>query len=370
MNQTSEGQVQRVDHPKRNIHLGWILAIVIPLLIVIAGLYAFSKFLYGVEYYSPTVTLEKYVDMIKTKDYTGAVNYIGLKENTFNSLGDYTTYFQNYYGDSVESYVFTERKLQRTEDSVFYDVRINKKDAQKFKLTKTGEKKLFLFDTWKVEMVQAIPTKTVAIQTPPGVALNLNGVAVTNDYKLATPTYSLDFYKNIKDDFKNLSVESYEIKDIVAISSIDAKTAAGDACEVVLQTDKDGIVTYIVKLPLPKTQEAEIKARTEVITKKYAEFVAKDVVFSALTPYLYKNTKLYDDLKEFYNGWFTPHTSYGFENVNFFDMQSFDDTHCAVGIEFNYFVYKFGKRFDYHVKYNVYLIKVEKSWLLADLSIQ
>jgi len=371
MNHSNAGQEQGKSLHKKHIHTGWVLAVVIPLIMVSAGLFVLSKFLYGAEYYSPTVQLEKYVELLRTKDYTGAMDFVGLKTSPFNRVEEFAAYFKSYYGDSVESSVFTERKLHRTEQSRFYDVQINKKAAQKFKLTKTGEKKLIYFDSWKVEMETVIPAKTAVIQVPPGVKLTLNGTAVTADYKLAVSTYTPEYYKNVKDDKMKLNMDTYQIGGLVAISSIEAVTATGEACEVsLLKEDKENNTsTNIVKLPIPADKVQELKSITETITKKYAEFVAKDVSFADLAPYLYQKTKLYDDLKEFYNGWFTGHQTYGFENVEFFSLQYFNDTHSAVGIKFKYFVTKSDKRYEYDVKYTAYLIKVGNSWLLADLSI-
>ena len=357
---------------RTRIHAGWILAVGIPLIIVLAGLFVFSKFLYGVEYYSPSVQLEKYVSLVSAGDYAGAMDFIGLKTTPFNRVEEYTAYFKDYYGGPVESSVFTERKLHRTEQSRFYDVQINKKAAQKFELTKTGEKRLFIFDSWKVKLVTAIPTKSVLIHTPPGVRILLNGTEVSDQYKLAESTYSPNYYKNVKDDNTKIKTQTYRIDGLVAISSVEAKTASGEKCEVSLletETKTAGVPTYLAVLPIPADQVAGIKAITETITKKYAEFVAKDMSFEDFAPYLYKNTKLYTDLKEFYNGWFTGHQTYGFENVEFFGLQYFDDTHYAVGIKFKYFVTKSGQRYEYDVKYTVYLLKVGKLWLLADMSI-
>ena len=356
---------------KKRRHTGWVLAVVIPLVIVIAGLFVFSKFLYGVEYYSPTVQLENYIELVRAKDYKGAMDFIGLKTASFNSLEAYTVFFQNYYGDMTgKNYVFTERKLHRTEQSNFYDVQIAKNVTQKFKLTRTGEKKLYLFDTWKVELESPIPTRTVLIHTPSGVSIDLNGTAITPEFRKTDSTFSLDYYKNVKDDNKKFAMDTYQVDGLVAITSLEAKTSGGEPCVVTLLEEKDSVSTYLVNLPIPKDQVEGLKTLTETMTKKYAEFVAKDVSFAEFSPYLYKNTKLYDDLKEFYNGWFTGHQSYGFEDLKFFGLQSFDDTHCVVGIEFKYFVYKSDVRFDYQVKYNVYLLKVQGKWLIADLIVQ
>ncbi|MHB8963952.1 MAG: hypothetical protein ACYC5K_12460, partial [Saccharofermentanales bacterium] len=70
----------RSGRPKRRFHTGWLLAFIIPLLLVAGILYVISKLLYGVEYYSPTVKLEEYVEAISTKDYTKAMEILGVEE--------------------------------------------------------------------------------------------------------------------------------------------------------------------------------------------------------------------------------------------------------------------------------------------------
>ena len=357
-------------HPKRRFHTGWLLAFVIPLLLVAGILFVISKLLYGVEYYSPTVELEKYVEAIRTKDYPRAMEMLGVGETPFNGSEEYAAFFEEYYGGKVEKYVFVERKLQETDKDVFYDVRINKTASDKFRLTKTGVKRLYVFDAWELSLVGELPTRSVVIHAIPGVKLTLNGVPVGIEYRLPEPGYTLDFYKTIKDDSRELAVESYRIDGLIAVSSLKARNDYGEECAVTLLEDKDGVSSYLVNAPIPAAQAEELKAAALEITKKYSLFIAKDITFSQLTPYLYKNTLFYDNLREFYNGWFTGHDSNGFEKVDYFGMEWFDDTHCRIGIEMNFYVYKGEKRFDYPIKYNVFLLKVGNKWLLADLSIQ
>lgn len=358
--------------PKKRFHTGWFFAFFIPLLIVTAALFLFSKFLYGLEYYSPTVELEKYVQLISEQKYAEAIEFAGFKTDSAKGVKEYTAFLKEYYGDSVKEHVFIERKLQRTANDVFYDVSINNKPAMKFKLTKTGVKRLYYFDTWKLSFAGELPSKTLVIHTVPGVVLTVNGTRIGEDRLLAKPGYSMDYYKDVKDSkYQKLDVKTYQISGLLGIASLEAATETGEKCELtLLAEDKKDIQTYLVKKPVPASELEAVKARTLAITEKYAEFVAKDAGFSQLTPYLYKNTEFYDNLKGFYNGWFTGHQSYGFENIKYRDIQAYDSTHYKVGIEFDYFVYKSDKRYDYHISYNAYLLKVGEKWLLANLSIQ
>ncbi len=355
---------------KRRFRTGWFLAFAIPLLIVAGILFAFSKFLYGIEYYSPSVELEKYVKAVGDRDYAAALEMLGISGTSFNGPDEYAAFFKTYYGSTVKTYVYVERKLQRTERDVFFDLSINKKPAQKFRLTKTGAKRLFLFDTWKISTADPFPAQSVTIRSVPGVTVTLNGQPVGDEYLLDDPGFTLDPYKNVKDEKSTIAVRAWRVDGVIAVTSVTAADADGTPCEVELTDDAVGAPVYMAHAPIPDSRADALKAAALEITKTYSEFIAKDVSFSKLSPYLYKNSLFYDNLLEFYNGWFTGHESYGFENIRYFGLERYDDSHYRVGIAMDYYVYKKDKRYDYDIKYNLYLLKSGEKWLLADLSIQ
>ena len=350
---------------------GWFFAISIPLVIVIASLYLFSKLLYGFEYYSPAVTVEDYFELIRNDQYEQAMDMVGIEGDQLNDRSRMIAYFKDLYGDKIESVAYAERKLQRTEDKVYIDAYINGKTTQKFVLTKTGEKRMRFFDTWTLALVDDIPKTSVTIHIPVGISLKVNGIDIGESHRVEPAGYVIDKYKNLKDDNKFIETRTYKVGDLMKGFEIEAVSDDGEACELVAQDeDEDGGAVYIVKRSIPESQLQEMKAVAENITKRYSEFVANDIKFHNFAPYVYQNSKLYDDLKEFYNAWFTPHDDYGFEEVSFFDIEAYDDTHYTLGVEFVYYVHRFNKRFDYPVRYHVYLLKVGDKWMLAELSIE
>jgi hypothetical protein len=349
---------------------GYLFAIGIPLVLVFTLLLVFSRFLYGLEYYSPTVRVEEYFDLIRTGQYEQAMETLHIEEDALNRSGQYVEYFKSIYGEEIRTVSYAERKLQRTEENVYIDAYINGKTTQKFVLTKTGQKKLNFFDIWDIALAEPIPRISVTVHIPTGVRFYVNEVLVDEAYQTDQQVYVIDKYKNVKDDRATVETRSYRIHDLLEGFTLSAETSSGEICEIVLMEEEDAEKTYVVKRPIPETELPTMKKIAETITKKYSEFVANDIKFYQFTPYLYKNSKLYDDLREFYNAWFTPHDAYGFEEVSFFDIEAYDDTHYTLGVEFIYYVHRFNKRFDYHVRYHVYLLKVDDQWLLAELSIE
>ena len=279
--------------------------------------------------------------------------------------------YKDLYGDTIDSVAYAERKLQRTERNVYIDAYINGKTTQKFVLTSTGEKRMRFFDTWTLAIVDEIPETSVTIHTPSGISLKVNGELLDDTYRVEPPGYVIDKYMNLKDDNKNIKTRTYKVDGLIKGFEVEAISDDGERCELILQEEDDetGSV-YLVKRNIPAAELQQMKDIAENITKRYSEFVANDIKFHNFAPYVYKQSKLYDDLAEFYNAWFTPHDDYGFEEVSFFDIEAYDDTHYTLGVEFVYYVHRFNKRFDYPVRYHVYLLKTGDKWLLAELSIE
>ena len=71
---------------------------------------------------------------------------------------------------------------------------------------------------------------------------------------------------------------------------------------------------------------------------------------------------------EFYNGWYPDHDSFGFEDVKVDSLLWYDETHVSVKVRFNHFVmHPKYKRRDYPVAYEVYFVKINGEWLVAEL---
>lgn len=350
--------------------IGWIPAICIPLILVTAALYVFSKLLYGFEYYSPVVTVEGYYELIKSGDYNVAMDMLGIEGDELNDRSRIIDYFKDLYGDKIESVAYAERKLQRTENNVYFDAYVNGKITQKFVLTKTGEKRMRYFDTWTISLIDQIPKTSLTVHAPIGVYIKVNGRDIDETYLTEEPLYVIDKYKNVKDNNKIIETSTYVVKDLIKGYDIEVLSEDNELCELILLEENEAGTVYRVKRNIPAEEIRTMKDIAETITKGYAEFVSNDSKFYNFAPYVYKESKLYDDLKEFYNGWFTKHEDHGFEEVSFFDMEAYDDTHYTLGVEFIFYVHKSGVRHDYPMKYHVYLLKTEDKWLLAELKIE
>lgn len=355
---------------RKRLRIGWIFAVIIPIIVIVSALWILSKLLYGLEYYSPVVTVEEYFELISEDKYDEALDMIGIEADGLNDHTLLVNYFRDLYGDSIDSVAYAERKLQRTENNVYIDAYVNGKFTQKFVLTKTGEKRMRYFDTWTLALLDEIRKTSVTVHTPAGVSLKVNDIEIGDSYRVEPAGYVIDKYKNLKDDNKDIETRTYKVSDLLAGFTVEANTADGEKCELVLQEEGEGGTVYIAKRSIPEAQLQEMKDIAENITKRYSEFVANDIKFYQFAPYVYRDSKLYDDLAEFYNAWFTPHDDYGFEEVTFYDIEAYDDTHYTLGVKFVYYVHRFNKRFDYPVDYHVYLLKVDDKWLLAELSIE
>ena len=341
-----------------------IFGLILPLLLVstyFGGLYIY---LYGLENYNSEVYLNKYLDLIKSDNYEEIMKYNGIKEDEFNTIKEFKMYIDREYGENHNKTIIIKNQMLSTEKDDIYKVQFDSKIIKEFKVSKTGEKKFNYFNTWLVNKPeQNMYTEIVKIYAPLGVDVYLNEVLLNEDYIIKEEkVYS--HYDGIKDlDYNHPKLICYEVNNLMGISSVQGKRNDGEPCKITLN---DG--NYEIIANIPPNEMEELKPLTEEFTKKYAAFIAENCKFSELSGYLYKNTQFYDTLKEFYNGWFPEHSSFGYEQVEFGNMMWYDENHASIQIKFNYYItYGNNKRRDYPVAYEVYFARIDGKWLVANV---
>jgi hypothetical protein len=341
-----------------------IFGLILPVIAVsiyFSGLYGY---LYGFENYNSEAFLKQYLELIKSDDYDKIMKYNGINTDKFNTEKEFSVYINREYGEKHDSTVIAKESSRTTENEEFYKVQFSGNKIKQFKLIKTGEKKLHYFNVWKVDSPETnIYAESVKIFAPVGVDVYVNDVLVDKEYQ-STKEKILPHYQGIKDEnYKHPRLAYYEVNNLMSISSVYAKKKDGRLCDIVLN---DGV--YEVASSIPSADLVELKQFAERFAIQYAEFIAMDAKFSDLSKSIYKDTEFYDTLKEFYNGWFPEHDRHGYENLEIGKDIWYDDNHASMQVKFNYFVTnpKY-KRKDYPVAYEIYFVKIEGKWLVANV---
>ncbi len=341
-----------------------IFGLILPLILVstyFAGLYIY---LYGLENFNSEVYLNKYLDLIKSDNYEEIMKYNGIKEDDFNTIKEFKMYIDREYGENHDKTIIAKNQILSTENDDIYKVQFDGKIIKEFKVSKTDEKKFNYFNTWLVNKPeQNVYTESVRIYAPLGVDVYLNEVLLNEDYIIKEEkVYS--HYDGIKDlDYNHPKLICYEVNNLMGVSSVQGKRKDGELCKITLNEGN-----YEIIADIPVNEMEELKPLAEEFAKKYAAFIAENCKFSELSEYLYKNTQFYDTLKEFYNGWFPEHSSFGYEQIEFGNMMWYDENHASIQVKFNYYItYGNNKRRDYPVAYEIYFARIDGKWLVANV---
>ena len=341
-----------------------LFGLVLPLILVTTYFIGLYIYLYGIENYSSEVYLNKYIELVKSDNYEDIMKYNGIEEDKFNTKKEFAMYINKEYGVNHDKAIIVKNSALSSENDDFYRVQFNGKLIKEFKVSKTEEKKFNYFNTWLVNSPeQNLYSESIKIYAPLGIDVFLNEVLLTDEY-ISNEEEKYSYYSGIKDlDYNHPKLYCYEVKDLMAISSVQAKRKDGELCNI---TFNEGV--YKVTANIPPEDLKELKPLAEEFAKKYAAFIAEDCKFSELSDYIYKNTQIYDTLKEFYNGWFPTHSAFGYENIEFNNMLWYDENHSSVQVKFNYYIiYGNNKRRDYPVAYEIYFAKIDGKWLVTNV---
>ena len=341
-----------------------IFGLILPLILVSVYFTGLYIYLYGFENYNSEVYLNKYIDMIKADEYEKIMRYNGIAEDRFNTKREFSMYINREYGAKHDRAIIVKELSLSTENDHFYKVQFNGKKIKQFKVSKTGEKKLNYFDTWRVNPPEQNPyTESVKICAPIGIDVFLNEALLTEEH-LTSKEEKYPHYKSIKDEnYNHPKLVCYEVDNLMAVSSVQAKRKDGGLCHIAVNKD-----SYRVTANISPQDLKELKPFAENFAKKYAAFIAEDAKFSDLSEHIYKNTEFYDTLREFYNGWFPVHSGFGYEDVKTDNMLWYDENHASIQVKFNYYItYGDNKKRDYPVAYEIYFAKIDGKWLVADV---
>lgn len=359
MNQSEHANTKRA-RSKRKSPLPFIILSLAIILAVVGGLRFYLK---GVSTYSPKKVIEQYYDCIEQKNYDALCALTGFTADTYNTKEDYIAFLENAYQGGIQKLAIAKSKEKaETATSVFYDTQVNGGAVKTFELKKTGKKEMLFFDTWTLVQPEDLYAHTLTVKGPAGLKLTVNDVPVpTNDVTLGNDG-TIAGFSTLEGQSKMPKVHTYTLEGLIKIGSVTATLEDGTPCTVSLEGD-----SATVTAPIDAALSAHLKELGIAFSKKYAAFITEDAAFSALSPYLYKESTFYESLKTFSNMWFTTHDSFGYENIQVKNETFYSPQHCSLEVSFNYVLKMKSKRVENQVDYQLYFMKVEDDWLIVNL---
>ncbi len=226
-----------------------------------------------------------------------------------------------------------------------------------------GKKGLLGLQKWKAGSTRLLwqLTEEYTITAPRQASVTLNGQLLAPEEGQTT---QLEGYKGLPEGMAAPELVCWTVQ-TVGQPQLQASMEGSGECRVEWQ-DK----AATVYLPASEELQQQVTPLAQEVSQLYARFITQDASFTQLAAYLVKGTEFYTSLTQFYNGWYTTHDSYKFENLEISDFQMYSSDHLSCRAKFDYSVYRGSLQYDFPSTYILYCQRTDSGWKLANLAIQ
>lgn len=133
----------------------------------------------------------------------------------------------------------------------------------------------------------------------------------------------------------------------------------GSGNELPLERSDNGVTLF--RYPDASGEAADRAAEFAMeFSQTYSKYIANDVWFSAVSPYIQQDTKLYGDLKTYEGQFYTYHTGYDFSEEKVVRTTQYSDTCFAVRVSYVHNVYSYGETFSYPADNTIFVVDTEE----------
>ncbi len=351
---------KRSKPPKRNRFLPFLGVYALILLLACIGLLlGFSNYLTDYEASTPNSALNQYVDWVKTKNFDAIYTAAGFTETVLNNKQDYLQYLQRVYEGTPKEITLRERpttdKNKQQYALYFDDTRVDI-----LELTPHEDK-----SGWTV-VPQLTYQEDCIIYASPETRITVNGQDISLLGITSVPRQT-DLFYGLHDTELYPLVNAYTLSGFLNKPTVEALTLSGEVCEILSDADKPNHYFAVPPCSTETQQEQETLAAEAAFT--YAKFIARDTVRNALLHLIYKESELYDTIRNFSNAFFTKHDSYEFKNVKVHPIRRFTELDFSCEVEFEPYYTTEEKTYKGEtVHYRITFLKIEEQWKVISLT--
>ncbi len=343
---------------KKRKHLFKIGLLIYFLILMIActvGLIWLNNQLINYENATPNGALNTYIEWLKNKDFEAIYENSALQETTFNDKDQILRYLSDTYGGDPEEIHLRERvstDADKKEYAVYYD----KTRQGIVTVVKTD-------DRWEITPnLVYLPAVTVIAESDARITVNGQDIAFLDIPK--TEVQNTVYAGITKTDILP-TLYAYTFEGLLNPPTIEGLDLHGNTYTVT--ASDDGMQYTLVKTNVDKQTDYETLA-TEAATT-YAKFVAKDATRNALLEYVYKNSTLYQTIRNFSNSWFSTHEGYEFLDLKVSDFSQYTDRDFSCDVSFKPTYVRKGKTYEGEpVHYEVAFIQANDTFLMYALN--
>ena len=324
-----------------------------------------NGYLADYEAVQPYRTVERYIDELKSGDYSTIAEYAGYTPEKFDSEGDFGEYMKALIGDtSGISYTKSASAGQGILSYTIYAERGGENvRLQEITLTETGDRERPYDISFDIERLGAY-----TIEAPSDATVYVNGIALDDSYKTGEPVVNESFKGILTEGIRLPSRCSYTVGGMLLPPEITATDSEGVPCAVSVSEKGD---SYSFSMPVGEGERFdEYAGMIEKATCIYARFITEDAKFAEVTGLVYTDTSFYKAISTFYNGWYINHDSYEFTDIVVENIEQVADNAFTGEISFMYTIKRKQKVYDYPSHYKASFMRFEDvGWKLVNLEV-
>ena len=234
----------------------------------------------------------------------------------------------------------------------------------KYLLNEADQNQMSLFDTYQVEQLTKKPEVTVqdkngnpvpctynaesktfdvgfqvyTFRLPSNYQVVVNGKEITNSKTwLIEENVGIEELKNIPEDsFTKPVLNVYKVAVLSGDLTIEAKNYAGEP--VTLSYEEAGM-QYTGDFAVADSRKDTYMNLAVEGAKKYSNFMSNDLSKGAFLSQIIKSSRMYQDMMEYRQEFYTDHDSTKFENVEAYDLKVYGERCFSCAVYFDYWIY-------------------------------
>lgn len=214
--------------------------------------------------------------------------------------------------------------------------------------------------------------KVYTFKIPSNYTVSVNGKEITSSDNWKTDKdLPIEELSNIPTAYFTAPLmNTYKVAVVSGGLDVTAKNYKGDT--VMLKYDEKSM-TYYGDFAVSENQQSTYTETAVKGAKKYAAFMSNDVSMGNFLSGIISGTKMYKDMSEYRQYWYTDHDSTKFENIEAYDLKVYGENCFSCAVYFDYWI--FGQRgkpdFQQKIPTNTRIWYVNRSgtWYMADIEI-
>lgn len=285
----------------------------------------------------------------------------GFEPTAYASNEDFDAYLQKRLEEAGKLEL---KKYRAGAQEAIYLVNSGEQTLAKAVLEKKQESDSFGNAGWRLARLEDVYAmhEPIVVLAPEFAKLTVNGNAVEDTLRTLQQT---QYYAGLPEALPTPIQACYTLEGFLADPQIAAQAPDAQEC-IVQKTEQPNV--YEVKALLAKEQVPDVHELAVDAAKAYARYISKDASFQQVAKYLVRGSDFYNSLKTFYNGWYTDHTSYAFENLEAKDFTAYSADHISCKVTFTYVIQGI-ERHEYPTAYEIFTVRTEDGWRVASINV-